>query len=203
MPYRRILRPGIFVPVAERKLTFQNLLLFTTDDTLLSDSPSHLAQLQDPEAGSNLAHSGGYSVVTSTLVTFRVQTRPHSMIERHQDQFLFIVTRVARLWDSPTNYDDSIFSLSCAKSTKLSFLKALLQRFLRFFDPNNIPLRRMQQDSSTIVSGSTGVITTLISSTTFPTSTRPANQEEIANERLIWFNPPYSKNVKTNVAKNF
>jgi hypothetical protein len=38
------------VPVAERKLTFQNLLLFTTDDTLLSDSPSHLAQLQDPEA---------------------------------------------------------------------------------------------------------------------------------------------------------
>jgi hypothetical protein len=79
----------------------------------------------------------------------------------------------------------------------------LLQRFLRFFDPKNIPLRMMQQDSSTIVSGSTGVIMTLISSTTFPTSTRPANQEEIANERLIWFNPPYSKNVKTNVAKNF
>ena len=76
----------------------------------------------------------GYSVVTSTLVTFRVQTR-HSMIKWHQEQFLFIVTSFTRLWDSPTNYDDSIFSLSCAKSTKLSFLKALLQRFLRFFDP--------------------------------------------------------------------
>ena len=46
--------------------------------SLLSDSPSHLAQLQDPEAGSNLAHSGGYSIVTSTVDTFRVQTR-HSM----------------------------------------------------------------------------------------------------------------------------
>jgi hypothetical protein len=76
----------------------------------------------------------GYFVVTSTLVTFRVQTR-HSMIKWHQEQFLFIVTSFTRLWDSPTNYDDSIFSLSCAKSTKLSFLKALLQRFLRFFDP--------------------------------------------------------------------